>query len=325
MRKCKYNNALIAGGGGFIGHNLALRLLSEGRIVYICDNWMSGNEKRALELMNTYPDKVHVITADISSFKFPCEFDEVYNLACIATPKKYQARPFGVIDCCTNGIMNLFSQTFRCKGMFFQASTSEVYGDAERDILSEDYHGNVNPFGPRSCYDEGKRIAETILYEWGKFYKDIRIVRIFNTYGPYMNIDDGRVVTNMLSQALKDEDITIYGNGSQTRSFQYIDDLIDGILKIMDCEEVNGPVNLGNPEEITIKELAIKIKDLVPASKSRLVYMDLPCDDPKKRYPDISKAMSLIDWEPKIKLDMGLRKTLEHLKTVCNATETQIK
>ncbi|KKT72495.1 MAG: dTDP-glucose 4,6 dehydratase [Candidatus Moranbacteria bacterium GW2011_GWF1_44_4] len=259
------------------------------------------------------------IERDIAKPLEPGEkIDQIFNFACPASPPRYQKDPIQTMKTSILGSLNMLELARKNNARIMQASTSEVYGDPKVHPQPESYWGNVNPIGVRSCYDEGKRAAETLFFDYQRKYgTDIRVVRIFNTYGPNMDPDDGRVVSNFITQALKNEDLTIYGDGMQTRSFQYIDDLVAGIIKMMDNEKnFLGPVNLGNPDEFTVKELAEKILEMLPESKSKIVYQDLPQDDPKQRKPDISLAKKELTWEPKIRLEEGLKKTIDYFRTV---------
>ncbi len=300
---------LITGGAGFIGSHLCKRLLKEGNEVICLDNFFTGSKDNVEELVSN--NKFELIRHDVIK-PMLLEADEIYNLACPASPIHYQQNPIKTIKTNVLGTMNMLGLAKRVGARILQASTSEVYGDPMEHPQKESYWGNVNPVGVRSCYDEGKRCSETLCMDYYRKNKtDIRIVRIFNTYGPNMNLNDGRVVSNFIVQALQDKDITIYGDGSQTRSFQYIDDLIEGLIKMMNNDDgFAGPVNLGNPNEFTIKELADKILKMVPESKSKIVHKKLPQDDPKQRNPDISLAKEKLGWEPKISLEEGLEKTI---------------
>jgi len=305
---------LITGGAGFIGSHLCERLLGEGCRVIAVDNFLTGSRE------NVAPFSVNknfiLIEHDIINPLFTEEpIDEIYNLACPASPIQYQKNAIRTIKANTIGVINILGLTKAKKARILQASTSEVYGDPETHPQSETYHGNVNPIGPRACYDEGKRCAETLFFDYHRQNGlAIRVARIFNTYGSRMASDDGRVVSNFIVQALNGEDITIYGDGSQTRSFQYIDDLIDGLIKFMESDFV-GPINLGNPDEFTVKQLAEKVLSLIPESKSKLVFQPLPEDDPKQRRPDIALARKKLGWEPKTRLDEGLLKTIDYFRT----------
>jgi UDP-glucuronate decarboxylase len=306
---------LITGGAGFIGSHLCERLLNDGNEVICLDNYFTGSKSNVVHLLsNPY---FELIRHDITS-PYYIEVDEIYNLACPASPIHYQYNPIKTIKTSVMGAINMLGLAKRIKAKVLQASTSEVYGDPKIHPQTEDYWGNVNPIGRRSCYDEGKRCAETLFMDY--YYQNnvqIKIIRIFNTYGPRMHPKDGRVVSNFIVQALKNEDITIYGDGSQTRSFQYIDDLLEGMIRLMNTgEDFIGPVNDGNPNEFTIKELAEKILYMT-GSKSKIIYKALPTDDPTQRQPDISLAKEkLNDWEPKIHLEKGLSKTIEYFKTI---------
>lgn len=310
-------NILVCGGCGFIGSNLINELVKNENNYIICvDNLLSGNIKNINHLINN--NRFKFINHDII---YPLDFindykiDEIYNFACVASPIKYQEDMEHTVKTSVLGIINLLDIANKHNCKILQASTSEVYGDSLVSPQSEDYFGNVNINGIRSCYDEGKRCAETIMYSYYKKYNTkIKIIRIFNTYGVNMDKNDGRVISNFINQALNNEDITIYGNGNQTRSFQYIDDLIDGVIKVMNTsDDINYPLNIGNDEEYKIIDLANIIIDLTK-SKSKIVFKDLPMDDPKKRKPNINKIKSIIDWYPKISLNEGLNKTIEYYK-----------
>ncbi len=321
---------LITGGAGFIGTNLIKKLLHENNEVICIDNNYTGmleNIKQFLDNPNFKFIK-HDITKPI---KIEGELDEIYNLACPASPPHYQKNPIFTLNTSIFGIINILELAKEHNARVLHASTSEVYGNPLEHPQKESYWGNVNPIGPRACYDEGKRVAETYCYEyWKNFGLDIRVVRIFNTYGPYMDPNDGRVVSNFIIQALKNEPLTVYGDGKQTRSFQYIDDLVKGMLKYMEMnkEELENklkdkfnwdtiPVlNMGNPEEFTILELAYKVLEIIPESKSEIVFKPLPKDDPVRRRPDITMAKEVLGWEPKVKLEEGLKKTIEYFKKV---------
>ncbi len=305
---------LVTGGAGFIGSHLCDRLLKEGNEVICLDNYFTGSKNNIIELVdNPYFELVrHDVIAP-----YYAEVDEIYNLACPASPVHYQYNPIKTIKTSVMGAINMLGLAKRVKAKILQASTSEVYGDPSVHPQPESYWGNVNPIGPRSCYDEGKRCAETLFIDYRIQNKvAIKIVRIFNTYGPNMNPDDGRVVSNFIVQALKGEDITIFGDGTQTRSFQYVDDLVEGMMRMMNTsDDFYGPVNIGNENEFTMLELAQNILDII-GSKSKLVFKDLPKDDPKQRKPDITLAKSKLDgWEPKIQLREGLEKTIAYFET----------
>lgn len=304
---------LITGGAGFVGSHLAKRLLDEGNEVLCVDNFFTGNKNNILELLKN--PRFELIRHDVT-FPLYVEVDQIYNLACPASPIHYQFDPVQTTKTSVHGAINMLGLAKRTKARILQASTSEVYGDPEVHPQVEAYWGRVNPIGIRSCYDEGKRCAETLFFDYHRQNNvDIKVVRIFNTYGPNMHPRDGRVVSNFIVQALENEDITIYGDGSQTRSFQYIDDLVDGMIKMMNSEKgFMGPVNLGNPGEFTIKELAEKVLEMIPESKSKIVFKDLPQDDPKQRQPDITLAKEKLGWEPKVRLEEGLAKTIEYFR-----------
>jgi UDP-glucuronate decarboxylase len=303
---------LITGGAGFIGSHLCERLLDLGHEVICLDNYFTGSKMNIVHLLdNPY---FEVIRHDVTMPLF-VETDEIYNLACPASPIHYQYNGIKTIKTSVMGAINTLGLAKRTKSKILQASTSEIYGDPEIHPQHENYWGNVNTLGPRACYDEGKRCAETLFMNYYNQNKvRIKIARIFNTYGPKMNSNDGRVVSNFIVQALKGEDITIFGDGSHTRSFQYIDDLIDGLIRLMDTpDNFTGPVNLGNPVEVTISTLAGMIIKMT-GSKSKIVYLPLPQDDPKQRKPDISLAIKELGWSPKVDTETGLRKTVEYFR-----------
>jgi UDP-glucuronate decarboxylase len=301
---------LVTGGAGFIGSHLCRRLLKEGNEVICLDNFFTGSKENIIDLMdNPY---FEVIRADVEE-PILLEVDEIYNLACPASPVHYQFDPVKTVRTNVMGAINMLDIAKRCKAKILQASTSEVYGDPEIHPQIEEYRGNVNPIGIRACYDEGKRCAETLFFDYHREYGvDIRVVRIFNTYGPNMAINDGRVVSNFIVQALQNKDITIYGDGSQTRSFCYVDDLVDGLIKMMNSNQI-GPINLGNPNEFTILELAQKVIEYTN-TKSKIIFKPLPQDDPKQRQPDISKAKKYLNWQPTIELKDGLKNTINYFK-----------
>lgn len=305
---------LVTGGAGFIGSHLCKRLLDEGNEVLCLDNYFTGNKDNILELMKN--PFFEVVRHDIMN-PYYAEVDEIYNLACPASPIHYQYDPIRTINTSVMGAINVLGMANRLKAKVLQASTSEVYGDPQIHPQPESYWGNVNPIGIRSCYDEGKRCAETIFMDYHRQYKvRIKIIRIFNTYGPNMHPKDGRVVSNFIVQALQGKDITIYGEGSQTRSFQYIDDMIEGMTRMMDTEDsFIGPVNIGNPCEFTIQELAELVLRMT-GSKAKIVYQPLPSDDPAQRRPDISLAKSKLNWEPAIALEDGLKETINYFKRI---------
>lgn len=306
---------LITGGAGFIGSHLCRRLLDEGHEVICLDNLYTGTKANILELLGN--KRFEFMRHDVT-FPLYVEVDQIYNLACPASPIHYQFDPVQTTKTSVHGAINILGLAKRTKARVLQASTSEVYGDPEIHPQPESYWGRVNPIGFRACYDEGKRCAETLFFDYHRQHQlDIRVVRIFNTYGPNMHPNDGRVVSNFIVQALRNHDITIYGDGSQSRSFQYIDDLIEGMVRMMNNEEgFIGPVNIGNPDEFTIKELAEKVLALLPKSSSKLIYKPLPQDDPRQRQPDISLAKSKLGWEPKTKLNEGLVRTIEHFSAI---------
>ncbi len=301
---------LVTGGAGFIGSHLCEYLLDKGNEVICLDNFFTGSKKNVEHLLSN--KNFEIIRHDITQ-QIYLETDEIYNLACPASPVHYQFNPIKTIKTSTLGVINMLGLAKRCKAKILQTSTSEIYGDPKEHPQKESYRGNVNCFGPRACYDEGKRVAETLMYDYhGEHKVDIRIARIFNTYGPGMAKDDGRVVSNFIVQALKNEPITIYGDGKQTRSFCYVSDMVEGLYKLMESN-FQQPVNLGNPNEITVLEIADKIKKRTN-SKSEIIFKDLPIDDPTRRCPDISRAKKILDWEPKVKLEEGLEKTIEYFK-----------
>jgi UDP-glucuronate decarboxylase len=305
---------LVTGGAGFVGSHLCERLLDEGHEVYCLDNFFTGQKQNIVHLLdNPY---FELIRHDVIN-PYLIEVDEIYNLACPASPIHYQYNPIKTIKTSVMGAINMLGLAKRVKAKILQASTSEVYGNPLVHPQPEEYWGNVNPIGERSCYDEGKRAAETLFSDYHKQNQvNIKIVRIFNTYGPRMHPNDGRVVSNFIVQALKNQDITVYGEGQQTRSFQYVDDLVEGMIKMMDSKDgFTGPVNIGNPDEFTILELAEKVIKLT-GSKSKIIYKPLPSDDPMMRKPDINLARKELNWSPKLKLDEGLIKTIEYFKTI---------
>ena len=301
---------LITGGAGFIGSNLCEKLLKEGHKVICVDNLYTGNIKNIQEFF--YNQNFVFLNRDILlHLDITDDIDEIYNLACPASPKKYQQNPINTLQVNFIGVMNLLELAKHKNAKFLQSSTSEIYGEPQISPQTEEYRGNVNTIGIRSCYDEGKRIAETLIMEYyNKYNIDIKIVRIFNTYGPKMDEDDCRVVSNFINQAINNQDITIYGNGDQTRSFCYIDDLIDGLVNLMQSD-YHLPINIGNPNELNVKELANIIIKLTN-SKSKLIYKDLPSDDPTNRRPDIKKANQILNWSPKYDLEKGLLKTIDY-------------
>lgn len=316
MAKIK-KRIMVTGGAGFIGSHLCEKLLQdEGNDVICVDNFYTGSKANIMHLMNN--KRFELIRHDIT-FPLYVEVDEIYNLACPASPVHYQHDPVQTVKTSVHGAINMLGLAKRIKARILQASTSEVYGDPEVHPQPESYWGRVNPIGPRSCYDEGKRCAETLFFDYWREYKvDIRVIRIFNTYGPNMAINDGRVVSNFIVQALQNKNITIYGKGNQTRSFMYVDDLINGMIKMMAKKNFTGPVNLGNPREFTIRQLAEKMIKMVPDCKSKLIYKPLPTDDPQQRKPNISLAKSKLKWEPKVPLEVGLEKTIKYFEDKLN-------
>ena len=306
-------NILVTGGAGFIGSHLCKALLDLGHYVICLDNLFTGIKDNISDLADN--PNFEFVNHDIIEPYFRDNIDEIFNLACPASPIHYQFNPIKTIKTCTIGVINMLGLAKKNNAKILQASTSEVYGDPEIHPQKEDYNGNVNTLGFRSCYDEGKRCAETLFMDYKREHNlNIKIVRIFNTYGPNMTKNDGRVVSNFILQALNNENITIYGDGSQTRSFQFVDDLIDGLLKMMNSDFI-GPVNLGNPNEISMNELASKVLKLTD-SKSRIVFKDLPEDDPKKRKPDISLANKKLNWNPEHDLNNGLIDTIKYFKEI---------
>lgn len=305
--------ALITGGAGFLGSHLCERLLERGNNVLCVDNYFTGRRQNIAHLLDNpcFETLRHDITLPLFA-----EVDEIWNLACPASPIHYQFDPVQTTKVCVNGSINMLGMAKRLKCKILQASTSEVYGDPHIHPQTEDYWGHVNPNGPRSCYDEGKRCAETLFFDYYRQHNtNIKIVRIFNTYGPRMLANDGRVVSNFIVQALKNEPITIYGEGNQTRSFCYVDDLIEAMVCMMETpDDITGPINIGNPSEFTILGLAEKIIKIT-GSSSKIKRFPLPEDDPKQRQPDISLAKSTFEWEPKIELEEGLHKTIEYFKS----------
>jgi UDP-glucuronate decarboxylase len=304
---------LVTGGAGFIGSHLCDRLLAEGNEIICLDNYFTGSKRNIIHLI----DKPYfeMIRHDIT-MPFYIEADEIYNLACPASPVHYQYNPIKTVKTSVMGTINMLGLAKRIRAKLLQASTSEVYGDPKIHPQPEDYWGNVNPIGIRSCYDEGKRCAETLCMDYHRQNKvKVKIIRIFNTYGPRMHPNDGRVVSNFIVQALQNKPLTVYGDGSQTRSFQYIDDLIEGMIRMMNTpDEITGPINLGNPSEYTILEMANKIIELT-GSKSKIMYHPLPQDDPIQRKPDITLAKKVLNgWRPKLSLEEGLIKTIDYFK-----------
>jgi UDP-glucuronate decarboxylase len=311
---------LVTGGAGFLGSHLCDTLLGLGHEVLCVDNFFTGRKENVAHLMSN--PRFELMRHDVT-FPLYVEVDQIYNLACPASPVHYQFDPVQTTKTSVHGAINMLGLAKRVRARILQASTSEVYGDPEVHPQREDYWGRVNPVGIRSCYDEGKRCAETLFFDYHRQHKlDIKVVRIFNTYGPRMHPDDGRVVSNFIVQALHGRDITIYGDGYQTRSFCYVDDLISGFIRMMDSDSsFTGPVNLGNPSEFTIVELAKKIIELT-GTKSKLIFKELPQDDPKQRRPDISLAQSQLQWSPTVNLEAGLTKTIDYFDKMFRSNES---
>ena len=305
---------LVTGGAGFLGSHLCEKLLGQGHEVLCVDNYFTGNKSNILPLLDNA--KFELLRHDVT-FPLYVEVDEIYNLACPASPIHYQHDPVQTTKTSVHGAINMLGLAKRVGAKILQASTSEVYGDRVQHPQQETYWGNVNPIGIRSCYDEGKRCAETLFFDYHRqHHVQIKVMRIFNTYGPRMHPNDGRVVSNFIVQALRGEDLTIYGDGSQTRSFCYVDDLIDGMIRLMNTDpQVTGPINIGNPVEFTILELAKQVISMVD-SGSAIVTKPLPSDDPKQRKPDIALARSVLDWEPKVALHEGLKPTVDYFRSV---------
>jgi UDP-glucuronate decarboxylase len=301
---------LVTGGAGFLGSHLCERLLKDGHEVLAADNYFTGRRQNVAHLLGEadFEAMRHDVT-----FPLYVEVDEIYNLACPASPVHYQFDPVQTTKTSVIGAINMLGLAKRVKAKIFQASTSEVYGDPTVHPQSEEYRGSVNPIGPRACYDEGKRCAETLFFDYHRQHRlRIKVVRIFNTYGPRMHPNDGRVVSNFIVQALRGEDITLYGDGTQTRAFCFVDDMIDGFVRMMGTgDDVTGPINLGNPHEMQIRELAEEVIKLTGA-RSKIVFRNLPADDPLQRCPDISKAQSVLGWQPKVKLQEGLQRTIDY-------------
>ena len=307
---------LVTGGSGFLGSHLCDRLIKDGHDVLCVDNFFTGSKANVAQLMgNPY---FELMRHDVT-FPLYVEVDQIYNLACPASPVHYQHDPVQTTKTSVHGAINMLGLAKRVKARIFQASTSEVYGDPLIHPQPESYWGHVNTIGPRSCYDEGKRCSETLFFDYHRQHNlDIKVARIFNTYGPRMHPNDGRVVSNFIVQALKGEEITIYGDGSQSRSFCYVDDLIEGIVRLMATgPDFTGPVNMGNPNEFTMLELAEKVLNIV-GGRSRLVFRSLPVDDPKQRQPDIALARSKLAWEPQVQLDDGLKQTADYFRKLLN-------
>jgi UDP-glucuronate decarboxylase len=309
---------LVTGGAGFLGSHLCDRLIARGDDVICVDNFFTGSRRNVGHLLG-HP-RFELIRHDIVQPLY-VEAEQIFNLACPASPQAYQFNPIKTIKTSTVGMVNMMGLARRCGARILHASTSEVYGDPEIHPQHEDYWGHVNPVGPRSCYDEGKRIAESLMMNYHQTHgTEIRIIRIFNTYGPRMAPDDGRVVSNFILQALQGLDLTVYGDGTQTRSFCYVDDLIEGMLRLMDQDQHQGPINVGNPVENTMLELAEAVLGAVGGSRSRIVHHPLPQDDPRKRCPDISRAKQYLNWEPQVPLSEGLRRTVEWYRQLLQNT-----
>ncbi|MEO7035130.1 MAG: UDP-glucuronic acid decarboxylase family protein [Polyangiaceae bacterium] len=308
------NRILVTGGAGFIGSHLCERLVQAGEDVLCVDNYFTGSKKNVAHLLNN--PMFEVMRHDVT-FPLYVEVQRIFNLACPASPVHYQFDPVQTTKTSVHGAINMLGLAKRVKARILQASTSEVYGDPEVHPQPESYWGKVNPIGIRSCYDEGKRCAETLFFDYNRqHHVDIKVMRIFNTYGPRMNPNDGRVVSNFIVQAIRGEDITIYGDGQQTRSFCYVDDLVEGMLRLMDTETgFTGPVNIGNPGEFTMLELAEKVITFV-GTKSKIVNRPLPQDDPRQRKPDIGIAQSKLGWQPKVQLDDGLKETIKYFRRI---------
>lgn len=305
---------LVTGGAGFIGSHLCEMLIKSGNEVLCLDNFFTGSKRNIRKLMDE--ENFELIRHDITK-EFYAEVDQIYNLACPASPVHYQYNPIKTAKTSVLGTMNMLGLAKRVNGRILQASTSEVYGDPQVHPQPETYRGYVNPIGIRSCYDEGKRMAETLCFDYNRQHNvDVKVIRIFNTYGPNMNPEDGRVVSNFIVQALQNQDITVYGDGQQTRSFCYVSDLIEGIYRMMESREAFiGPMNLGNPGEFTVLELAEKVRSLT-GSRSKIIFKPLPQDDPMQRRPVIELAKREVDWEPKIALEEGLKKTIQYFENV---------
>ncbi|HEV7693328.1 MAG TPA: UDP-glucuronic acid decarboxylase family protein [Hyphomonadaceae bacterium] len=311
------NRALVSGGSGFLGSHLCDRLIERGQDVLCVDNLFTGQKRNVAHLLQN--PKFEFLRHDVT-FPLFVEVDQIWNLACPASPIHYQHDPVQTTKTSVHGAINMLGLAKRLGAKILQASTSEVYGDPSVHPQTEDYWGNVNPIGPRSCYDEGKRCAETLFFDYHRQNQlRIKVIRIFNTYGPRMHPNDGRVVSNFIMQALRGENITIYGEGTQTRSFCYVDDLIDGMIRLMDTgDDVTGPINVGNPDEFTMIELAENVLKLT-GSKSKLIKMPLPEDDPKQRQPDITRAKNTLGWQPRVKLEDGLKETIKYFRGITEA------
>jgi UDP-glucuronate decarboxylase len=303
---------VVTGGAGFIGSHLCERLIARGDEVLCVDNYFTGRRANIAGLLRE--PRFEALRHDVT-FPLHVECDEIYNMACPASPVHYQFDPVQTTKTSVHGAINMLGLAKRTKSKILQASTSEVYGDPKQHPQAEDYWGHVNPVGPRACYDEGKRCAETLFFDYHRQHRlRIKVARIFNTYGPRMHPNDGRVVSNFIVQALRGEPITLYGDGSQTRSFCYVDDLVEGLIRLMDTpDDITGPINLGNPVEFTIRELAEKVLELT-GSRSKLVFQPLPQDDPTRRRPDTTRARQILDWQAQVPLEAGLRHTIDYFR-----------
>lgn len=316
------DRVLVTGGAGFIGSHLCDRLIERGSDVLCIDNFYTGSRRNVVQLLES--QRFELMRHDVT-FPLYVEVDQIYNLACPASPVHYQHDPVQTTKTSVHGAINMLGLAKRLRASILQASTSEVYGDPAMHPQTEEYWGNVNPIGPRSCYDEGKRCAETLFFDYHRqHHLAIKVARIFNTYGPRMHPDDGRVVSNFIVQALRGGDITLYGDGQQTRSFCYVDDLVDGLLRLMNSpKEITGPINIGNPGEFTIRALAEMVLDLV-GSKSKLAFRPLPQDDPRQRKPDISKAQDMLGWNPHVALKDGLLRTISYFDTLLRENDPSL-
>ncbi|MEP7206415.1 MAG: UDP-glucuronic acid decarboxylase family protein [Casimicrobiaceae bacterium] len=314
MRNYDRMRVLVTGGAGFLGSHLCKRLLGDGCAVICADNFFTGSRDNVLALLDD--PHFEILRHDVT-FPLYVEVDRIYNLACPASPVHYQHDPVQTTKTSVHGAINMLGLAKRVRARILQASTSEVYGDPEIHPQTEDYWGRVNPIGPRSCYDEGKRCAETLFFDYHRQHRlEIKVARIFNTYGPNMHPSDGRVVSNFIMQALRNEPITLYGDGAQTRSLCYVDDLVDGLVRLMESDaEVTGPINLGNPHELSIAAIAQTIIRLT-GSSSRVIHEPLPQDDPRQRRPDIGLAQRVLDWAPKVELETGLGRTIEYFRAI---------
>lgn len=312
---------VVTGGAGFIGSHLCARLLADGHQVLCLDNFFTGRKRHIAKLRNH--DNFEIIRHDVTE-PILLEVDRIYHFACPASPVHYQVNPVKTVKTNVMGMIHMLGLAKRTGARILQASTSEVYGDPEQHPQTEEYWGNVNPIGRRACYDEGKRVAETLCFDYlRQGHVDVRVIRIFNTYGPHMLMDDGRVVSNFIVQALKGEDITLYGDGLQTRSFCYVDDLVEGAVRMMDQDAEHGPLNLGNPHEVTIATLAKTILELTNSS-SKLVHKALPEDDPTRRQPDIGRAQKTLGWAPTVSLEDGLKKTIAYFQELLRQEDSDV-